>query len=331
MPRLNQPLNQLQVGTPNRKGQPIAPYLQAVGQLLKQQVATPPLPHEQLARTRFGQYIQSARQYHGLSRETLATQLELQVAQIYGLEEGLLPTAQIDATLLTGLAHALDEDPMLLHQLLRPAAYHHHAPPLNRQWSRWGPSLLTLLGAFYLHIASSFHAYLVQVGDSCLQCGRDCNLLNRWQPSRLTLYVITVTAAIMLSFLPAHWLAAGQRLATSWLFAEPGTLVVLPTSAKPSHNITSSNVTSNNVRGAEPVVNSLTDDGKVTATLPDRDRDPRHYQIVYAVSKPSYKNARAAYITVDEVQVAIIMLDAQVVPSPQAPCSTDGRFDLCPI
>lgn len=119
------------------KGQKTASYLQETGYLLKQQVLVPPSPKQQFTRTRFGQYIQSARQYHGLSRVILAAALGVTEAEVYGLEQGLLPTVYIGKTLLPGLAKTLDEDLALLTQLLGEECYDRKVLPVLSSLPGW--------------------------------------------------------------------------------------------------------------------------------------------------------------------------------------------------
>lgn len=337
MQKLNQPLNQ----PANQPSSDVAPsegplaahYLQMMGQLLKQQVATPPSPPEQVARTRFGQYIQSARQYHELSRDALAVALGVEAAQVYGLEEGLLPTAQIDATLLAGLAQALDEDPMLLTQLLREEGYNRKPSPLIRQLPGWGRTILCLLTTYYVSLKASVSAGLVRVADSCLQCGRNANLVNRPQTSRLTLYATTGLVALTFAFLTMLWVD-GERasLASFNLYAPPPSMVLgqaaplLPEATKQHRNNAKANL-----RGVEPAFDSVL--SNITVYLPSASSiaAAETYRIVYAPNQPSYRNARTAYIAVDEAQIAIISLDVHVSPRSQTHCSSVGRFDLCPV
>lgn len=332
-----QKLNQ-QPSEATRERQTAARYLQEMGHLLTQQVATPPSPSERLARVRFGQYIQSARQYQGLSRELLAAALGIEAAQVYGLEEGLLPTGQIGATLLPGLAHVLDEDPLFLNQLLHKKGDGRQGSAVTWPLPGWGRTLLTLCFAYCISFKEKLSAGLVRITDSCLQCGRDSNLVNRLQASRLTLYVMTALAALVLSFSTVRWVDLERPTMASFYIAGPVPSLgfwhaapLVSTAAEQSHNITNYNL-----RGVEPA----SDAGLSRADAHAQPANPsnvtanyrtENYQIIYAPSQPSYKNAHAAYIAVDDAKIAIILLDVQVPPPPQTRCSTVGRFDLCPV
>ena len=331
--RINQRINQLSSASTAVEGQPAAPYLQTMGQLLKQQVATPPAPREQLARARFGQYIQSARQYHELSRDALAVALGVEAAQVYGLEEGLLPTAQIDATLLAGLAHILDEDPMLLNQLLREEGYHRKPSPLLGQLPGWGWAILCLIAAYYVTLKATISAALVRVTDSCLQCGLNANLVNRLQASRLTLYATTGLVAFTFAFFSVLWIDDMRSSFAGFYFSAPTsslalgqTAPLLRTTAEQRRN----NVNAN-LRGAEPAFDSALSHVTVNLQAASPNAVAETYRISYAPNQPSYRNDRTAYITVDGAQIAIISLDVHISPPSQTRCSSAGRFDLCPV
>lgn len=326
-----QQLNQPPLGPTPREGQPVAPYLHAMGQLLKQQVATPPSPPEQLARTRFGQYIQSARQYHELSRDALAVTLGIEAAQVYGLEAGLLPTAQIDATLVAGLAHALDEDPMLLTQLLRAEGYKPKPSPVMGQLPGWRRTLLCLLTAYAVSLKARVSTGLVRVTDSCLQCGRNANLVNRRQAGRLTLYATTGVVALTFVFLTMLWVDDARSALAGFYFSAPVPSLALGQSAPPLPIAPEQrrNAAKANLRGVEPAFGS--DNMKVNPSPVSPIAVAESYRIRYAPSQPSYRTARTAYIAVDEAQIAIISLDVHVFPPSQTHCSSAGRFNLCPV
>lgn len=78
-------------------------------------------------------YVSSARRYHRLSRAALAQKTGRTEAEIYALEQGLLPYSELDLRFLHRLATALDEDletlllllgrPALAHSLRGPSLY----------------------------------------------------------------------------------------------------------------------------------------------------------------------------------------------------------------
>lgn len=110
--------------------------------LAKQTNHSQPVQHHQ-AVTNLAEYIRVARTHHNLTRSALAQQVGKSEAEIYALEQGLLPYAQIDLLLLCDVAAALGEEvetlillfgqPALAHTL-RKESTHKHGD--NQQFGR---------------------------------------------------------------------------------------------------------------------------------------------------------------------------------------------------
>lgn len=91
-------------------------------------------------------YVSSARRHHRLSRAALAQKTGRAEAEIYALEQGLLPYSALDLGFLHTLATALDEDletlllllgrPVLAHKLRGKPDLLPHSPSLYRQSAR---------------------------------------------------------------------------------------------------------------------------------------------------------------------------------------------------
>lgn len=326
-----QRIDQQSVGSPPPEGEAASHYVADLGHLLTQQVAAPPSDREQQVRLRFGQYIQSARHYHGFSRPALALRLGIKETEVYGLEAGLLSTAHIGLNLLPKLACVLDEDPALLSQLLR-AGGNDCQPSLDASGG-WRRGRITRLFRSRHHGYALLAACLVRMMDRCLLYNHLPNLVNRLQPSRLTVYTTTVLAAIVLSFWTVHWLSAPQPAIVRTIFSESAQFLRsshrgmdVPTSAEQRHNPAKYHTIGNEVvtdLGSSPLPNSIVAGSKASVS--------ENYQIVYTPNPPVVRDAHAAYITVDDAQIAIIFAATQVPPLPDAHCSSIGRFSLCPI
>lgn len=326
-------MDQQRVSSSPQEGQATGHYVADLGRLLAQQVAAPTSAREQQARVRFGQYIQSARHYHGLSRPALALQLGIKEAEVYGLEAGLLSTAHIGLNLLPNLACVLDEDPALLHQLLRVGG-NDRQPSLDaRLRGGWRRGRIARLFHDRKHGYALLTAYLIRITDRCLLHNHLPNLVNRLQPSRLTVYTTTVLAAIVLSFWTVHWLSVSQPAIVRTTFSESAQVLRsshrgmdLPTSAEQRHNPAKYHTIGHEVApdpGPGPLPNSMVAGRKANVS--------GNYQIVYTPNPPVVRDVRAAYITVDDAQIAIIFAATQAPPLPDAHCSSIGRFSLCPI
>lgn len=91
-------------------------------------------------------YVSSARRHHRLSRAALAQKTGKAEADIYALEQGLLPYSELDLRFLYRLATALDDDletlllllgrPTLAHTLRGKTDLSHHSPSLHSQSAR---------------------------------------------------------------------------------------------------------------------------------------------------------------------------------------------------
>lgn len=326
-----QRMDQQSVGSSTPEGQAAGHYVPDLGHLLTQQVAAPPSAREQQVRVRFGQYIQSARHYHGFSRSTLALRLGIKEAELYGLEAGLLSTAHIGINLLPNLACVLDEDPALLSQLLRTGG-NDCQPSLNARGG-WRRGRITRLFRARHHGYALLVACLVRMMDRCLLYNHLPNLVNRLQPSRLTVYTTTVLAAIVLSFWTVHWLPALQPAIVRTIFSASAQFLRsshrgmdVPTFAEQRHNPAKYHAIGNEVTAdldTSPLSSPIVAGSKASGS--------ENYQIVYAPNPPVIRDAGAAYISVDDAQIAIIFSATQVSPLPDAHCSSIGRFSLCPI
>jgi len=348
-----QRINQQSVGSSTPAGQPTGHYLPELGYLLTQQVAASPSAHEQQVRVRFGQYIQSARLYHGFSRPALALRLDIKEAEVYALEAGLLPIAHIGLNLLPNLASVLDEDPALLSQLLRAGGNDGQSSLGVSSRNGWGPGFASRLRLLHQPSYTWLMACLVRIADSCLLYNHLPDLVNRLQPIRLTMYTTTVLAAIVLSFWTVHWLPAPQAAIVRTIFSESAQFLRsshrgmdVPTSAEQRHNPAKYHTVGNEVVTAleaspQPDLSGVGSKAGIAEKYQtEQPRAENHraenhraeqYRIVYTPNPPVIRNAHAAYISVDDAQIAIIVSATRVPPLPDAHCSSIGRFSLCPI
>ena len=100
-------------------------FITELGALLARQTNNSQPLHQRRAVANLAEYVCVARSHHNLTRSTLAQQVGKSEAEIYALEHGLLPYAQIDLLLLCDIAAALGEEVETLILLLgQPALAH---------------------------------------------------------------------------------------------------------------------------------------------------------------------------------------------------------------
>ncbi len=102
--------------------QPSTQFLADMGHLLADQATHRQSAQQRQALANLAEYLSTARRHHGLTWATLAQSTGKSEVEIYALEQGLLPYAQIDLPFLCDLANALGEEVETLTLLLGHAA-----------------------------------------------------------------------------------------------------------------------------------------------------------------------------------------------------------------
>lgn len=181
-----------------KNNQPHEQFLREFGALLTTHTRHSHAVQQQQALVHLAEHIRSARRHHCLSRALLAQKTGKAEAEIYALELGVLPYAELDLRFLQKLAVALDEDLETLLLLLgRPAL----AQALQRQQAGYGVRTSTSL---YRHNASRPGASSFGEGTTEPQLGDNVspftwltnllykgylNLIDSMQEGRLLAYV----------------------------------------------------------------------------------------------------------------------------------------------
>lgn len=108
-----------------RSEQPQDQFITELGALLAKQANNRQPTHQRQAVANLAEYVRVARSHHNLTRSALAQQIGKSEVEIYALEQGLLPYAQLDLRLLCTIAAALGEEVETLILLLgQPALAH---------------------------------------------------------------------------------------------------------------------------------------------------------------------------------------------------------------
>lgn len=264
-------------------------------------------------------YVSSARRHQRLSRAALAQKTGKAEAEIYALEQGLLPYSELDLRFLHRLAAALDEDLETLLLLLgRPVLAHTLSTPKPcRQ-----PSSASALRTTTSQPSDNWVALhrwlnqLVKGGLNLIDFRQEGRLFAGMMRRRATYILATVAACLLFIWVSNYSLSIGFD-AQSTLQAYIPLSIQHPVS--PANELPVSQV----VAYSDAVPSTLTPTGERLA----RQWTPRPVQSAKAVADPTDDRQSAGMTPPALVFLVLPTTD----PAAQCDLRTVGRFALCRI